>query len=57
MRNSPTFDDDRRGRRQIAFGGRLVCAAAHLSSPRGGLGRIHVFDIPEFLTGKRSATG
>jgi WD40 repeat protein len=21
------------------------------------LGRIHVFDIPEFLTGKRSATG
>jgi hypothetical protein len=39
MGNWPTLDDDRGGRRQIAFGGRLVCAAAYLCSPRGG-GRI-----------------
>jgi len=36
MGNWLALDDDRGGRGQIAFGGRLVWAAAHLSSPRGG---------------------
>jgi hypothetical protein len=35
MGNWPTLDDDRGGRRQIAFGVRPVCVAAHLSRPRG----------------------